>query len=107
MYSAARQWVAICVMDAAFRQRTERDCHLQRTDHQVTFHSVAHGPVDDMAGMQIQNYRKIKSTFAGPDITDITYLSHDRYCLQHRESTSVSPVSWFVLKNHCLATDAL
>ena len=62
---------AISVMDAAFRRRSKRDSHVQRPDHKIAFHPVAHRPTDNAPGVQIEDHGKIQPAFARPYVADI------------------------------------
>ena len=55
---------AICVMDTAFRRRSERDSHVQRPDPKVAFHSIANCPTDNAPGVQVQDHRQIQPACA-------------------------------------------
>ncbi|KIN68778.1 hypothetical protein Z948_2510 [Sulfitobacter donghicola DSW-25 = KCTC 12864 = JCM 14565] len=46
----------IRVVDGSSGWFPERDGHLQRLDHEVTLHAVAHSPAYDTSGMQIQDH---------------------------------------------------
>jgi hypothetical protein len=59
-------------MDAAFRQRSERDSHVQRPDRKIAFHSIANCPTDTAPGVQIQDHGQIQPAFARPNIADVT-----------------------------------
>ena len=63
---------AIRVMNAVLGWLSERDCHFQRPDRQVTFHPVAYSPSNDTTGMQVQDHRKIQPSLTGPHIADVT-----------------------------------
>ena len=61
----------IGMVNAAFGGLAQGDGHVQRPDHQVTFHTVADGPANDAARKQIQDNGQIQPAFAGPDICDV------------------------------------
>ena len=62
---------ATCVMDAAFRPRSDSDSHVQRPDCKVAFHLIANCPTDNAQGVQIQDHGQIQPAFAHPNIADI------------------------------------
>ena len=63
---------ATCVMDAAFRPRSESDSHVQRPDRKIAFHLIANCPTDNAPGVQIQDHGQIQPAFAHPNIADVT-----------------------------------
>ena len=63
--------LAIGVMNAAFRRRSERDSHVQRPDRKIVFHSIANCPTDNAPGVQIQDHGQIQPALARPYAADI------------------------------------
>ena len=63
---------AICVMDAAFRRRSERDGHVQRPDRKIAFHPVRDSPTDNPPCMQAEDYGEVQPSLTCPDMAEVT-----------------------------------
>ena len=68
----------IRVMNASLRRLPQRYGHVQCPDCQVPFHTIADGPADNTAGIQIKDHSQIQPAFTGPDIGNVTRLLPDR-----------------------------
>jgi len=59
------------MVDAALGWPAQGDGHVQRSDREGAFHSIADRPSDDTPRIKVQNNSQIEPTLTGPDITDI------------------------------------
>lgn len=61
----------IRVMNDFFRRTAQSDGSSQRPYRQIFLYSVARGPTDDPAGMQIHHDGEIQPAFGSPDVRDV------------------------------------
>ena len=61
----------IGMVNAAFGGLAQGDGHVQRPDHQVTFHTVTDGPANDAARKQIQDTAR----YSQPSLVQIYVMS--------------------------------
>ena len=63
---------AIGMVDAALWGSPQCHGHIQRTDCQIAFYTVADSPPKDTARLKIDDHRQVQPAFACPDVGDVS-----------------------------------